>query len=82
MFIDWLNKLPDLWIALGLFFILLGIWLWTSDEQVFGFVSITFGVIMGFLKDRIRAPGPSTRANQPPTPDIEPLDPDNPDKIG
>lgn len=50
---NWLNKMQDKWTAIGLFFILLGVWIATRDTQIFGFVSIIFGVIVAFFKAHI-----------------------------
>lgn len=48
-----MNNVQDKWLALGLFFILLGVWIATHDAQIFGFLSIIFGVIVAFFKAHI-----------------------------
>lgn len=47
-----LNKVPDIYLALGLFVVLLAVWWFRPEQFVEGMLTTIFGAVIGFLKGR------------------------------
>lgn len=54
-FPDWFRSLPHLFIALCVFGVLLAIWLYTRDQNVFQMLGTSFGAVIGMLTGRALA---------------------------
>jgi hypothetical protein len=44
-----MNKIPDIYLALGVFLIILGVWLFRPEAVIENMLSAIFGAILGWL---------------------------------